>query len=74
MSKIPAPVKTYGRAFFAIVLMLFIADGADVFAVSVTDLKAWLAAGIGAAGALALKALDPTTGQEADFGRTSLDG
>ncbi len=63
---IPAPVKTYGRAFLAVVLAAFIADGADVFAVDVTELKTWLAAGLGAAGAVALKALDPN---ESDFGR-----
>lgn len=66
MPTLPAWLKTYLRAFAAVVLALFIADGADVFAVSATDLKAWLAAGLGAAGAVALKALDPN---ETDFGR-----
>jgi hypothetical protein len=64
--RIPAVAKTYGRAFVAVVLFAFIADGADVFAVSVTDLKTWLAAGLAASGAVALKALDSS---EPDFGR-----
>ena len=64
----PPWLKTYLRAFFAVVLALFLADGADVFAVTATDLRTWLAGGLGAAGAVALKALDPN---ETDFGRGS---
>lgn len=62
----PAPVKTYLRAFAAVVLALFLADGADVFAVDATDLRAWLAAGLASCIAVALKALDST---EPEYGR-----
>lgn len=41
-------VRSYVVSFVTVVLGLFIADGADIFAVSATDLKAWLAAGLAA--------------------------
>lgn len=41
-------VRSYVVSFVTVVLGLFIADGADVFAVSATDLKSWLAAGLAA--------------------------
>jgi hypothetical protein len=41
-------LRSYVVSFVTVVLGLFIADGADVFAVSATDLKSWLAAGLAA--------------------------
>lgn len=41
-------VRSYAVSFITVVLGLFIADGADVFAVSAGDLKSWLAAGLAA--------------------------
>lgn len=41
-------VRSYVVSFVTVVLGLFIADGADIFAVSATDLKSWLAAGLAA--------------------------
>lgn len=61
-------VKSYTRAAFAVVLAAFLADGADLFSVSLDDLRTWLALGIGAAGAVGLKALD---GNEPEFGRVN---
>ena len=41
-------VRSYVVSFVTVILGLFIADGADIFAVSATDLKSWLAAGLAA--------------------------
>lgn len=35
------------KVFAAMMIMLFVADGADLFAVSVSDLQTWLAAALG---------------------------
>ncbi len=61
-------VKTFIRAFIPAVLAAFLADGADIFAVSLSDLRAWLAIGIGAGGAVVLKAIDPS---ETEYGNGS---
>lgn len=53
-------VKSYIKVFLATVLGLFLADGADVFAVDATDLKTWLAAGIAAILPLVITAIDPS--------------
>ena len=52
--------KSYLKVFLATVLGLFLADGADVFAVDATDLKTWLAAGIAAILPLVITAIDPS--------------
>lgn len=52
-------VKSYVKVFAAVVLGLFLADGADVFAVDMTDLRTWLAAGLSAVLPLVITALDP---------------
>lgn len=52
-------MKSYLKVFLATVLSLFLADGADLFAVDVTDLRTWLAAGIAATLPLIITALDP---------------
>lgn len=60
-------VKSYIKVFVAVVLGLFLADGADVFSVDATDLKTWLAAGFAAVLPLVVTALDPT---DSRFGAT----
>lgn len=59
-SKIVELIKSYVKVFIAVVLGLFLADGADVFAVDATDLKTWLAAGLASVLPLIITALDPT--------------
>lgn len=59
-SKIAQMIKSYLKVFIAVVLGLFLADGADVFAVDATDLKTWLAAGLASVLPLIITALDPT--------------
>jgi Na+-transporting NADH:ubiquinone oxidoreductase subunit NqrB len=52
-------VQSYVKVFAAVVLGFFLADGADVFAVSVSDLRTWLAAGIAAVVPLLINVLNP---------------
>lgn len=61
-------VKSFVKTFAAVVLGLFLADGADVLSVDASDLRTWAAAGLAAALPLAITALDPTDGR---FGRGS---
>lgn len=58
--KITELVKSYVKVFISVVLGLFLADGADVFAVDATDLRTWLAAGVASVLPLVITALDPT--------------
>lgn len=58
-AQIKAALGTYARAFAAIVLGLFLANGADVFAVTAGDLRAWLAAGLAAVLPVAINTLNP---------------
>jgi hypothetical protein len=67
-SKWVAILKSYAKVFVAVVLGLFLADGADVFAVDATDLRTWVAAGIASVLPLVVTALDPS---DARFGRHS---
>lgn len=60
--------KSYLKVFIAVVLGLFLADGADVFAVDATDLRTWVAAGLASVLPLLITALDPT---DTRFGRHS---
>lgn len=53
-------VLSYVRVFAAVVLGMFLADGADVFAVDATDLRTWVAAGIAAVLPVAIRALNPS--------------
>jgi hypothetical protein len=64
-------VQSYAKVFVAVVLGLFLADGADVFGVSVTELKTWLAAGIAAVLPLVITALNPN---DARFGKGADNG
>ena len=52
-------VRSYVVSFITVILGLFIADGADVFSVSSTDLKTWLAAGLAAVLPVIVTALNP---------------
>lgn len=60
--------KSYAKVFVAVVLGLFLADGADVFAVDMQDLRTWLAAGLAAIVPLVITAIDP---KDTRFGRNS---
>lgn len=51
--------KSYLKVFAATVLALFLADGANVFAVDMSELKTWLALGIASVLPLIITALDP---------------
>lgn len=50
---------SYVKVFLAVVLGLFLVDGADVFSVDATDLKTWIAVGIASVLPLIITALDP---------------
>lgn len=52
--------KSYLKVFLAVVLGLFLADGADLFAIEAEDLRTWLAAGLAPVITLIITALDPT--------------
>ena len=56
--QIKAAAWSYVKVFVATVLALFLADGADVFAVDATDLRTWLAAGIASILPIVISALD----------------
>ena len=71
-SSIPPQAKTFLRTFLVVVVGLFVADGADVFGVSVTDLRAWLAAGLAGASVVVLKWLDPSA-EASQYGRQPKD-
>lgn len=59
-------LKSYLKVFLAVVLGLFLADGADVFAVDMSDIRSWLAVGLASVLPLIITALDPTDNR---FGR-----
>jgi hypothetical protein len=59
-------LKSYAKVFAATVLALFLADGADVFAVNLADLRTYLAAGAASVLPLIITWLDPTDNR---FGR-----
>lgn len=67
-SNIGKAVVSYVKVFAAVVLGLFLADGADLFAVDAADLRTWLAAGVASILPLIITALDPTDHR---FGRNS---
>jgi len=68
--KVLSIVKSYIKVFISVVLGLFLADGADVFAVDATDLRTWLAAGIASVLPLIITALDPT---DTRWGKNSVE-
>ncbi len=54
-----AAIKSYVKVFLATILSLFIAEGADVFAVDFADVKTYLSAGLASVLPLIITALDP---------------
>lgn len=58
--KLSAALKSYAKVFIAVVLGMFLADGADLFAVDMQDLRTWLAAGFASVLPLVITALDPS--------------
>lgn len=67
-STIGKAVISYVKVFAAVILGLFLADGADLFAVDAADLRTWLAAGVASVLPLIITAIDPTDHR---FGRGS---
>jgi len=59
-------LKSYVKVFLAVVLGLFLADGADVFAVDMTEIRSWIAAGLASVLPLIITAIDPSDNR---FGR-----
>ena len=55
-----SPVASWLRSFLAIVIAMFIADGADLFAVELTDLRSWTAAAFAATLPVIVRALNPS--------------
>jgi hypothetical protein len=60
--------KSYAKVFAATILSLFLADGGDIAAVSLGDLRTWLAAGTASILSLIITWLDPTDDR---WGRTN---
>lgn len=60
--------KSYLKVFLSVVLGMFLADGADLFAVDAADLRTWLAAGLASVVPLLITALDP---KDHRFGRNA---
>lgn len=58
--KLSAALKSYVKVFIAVVLGMFLADGADLFSVDMQDLRTWLAAGFASVLPLLITALDPS--------------
>jgi hypothetical protein len=59
-------VQSYVKVFVTVVLGLFLANGADVFAVDAGDLKTWLAAALASVLPLIITALNP---KDSRFGK-----
>lgn len=53
-------VQSYLKVFVSVVLGLFLADGADVFSVSITELQTWIAAALASVLPLIITALNPS--------------
>ena len=62
-SQVGAAVFSWVKVFVATVLALFLADGADVFNITVNDAKAWVAAGVAAVVPIIINALNPADGR-----------
>ena len=61
-------VQSYVKVFASVILGLFLADGANVFAVDASDIKMWLAAGLSAVLPLIITLLNP---KDTRFGKVS---
>jgi len=64
-----SPIASWLRTFVAIVIAMFIADGADIFAVDATDLRGFLAAAFAATLPAVVRWLNPS---DPEFGRGSI--
>lgn len=64
-----SPFASWLRTFLAIVLAMFLADGADIFAIDATDLRGYIAAAFAAVLPAAIRWLNPA---DAEFGRGSI--
>jgi len=58
--------KSWVKVFASTILAMFLADGGDVFAVDMGDLRVYLAAGVAAVLPLVITWLDPS---DSRFGR-----
>jgi hypothetical protein len=63
-----AAVKSYVKVFLSTVLAIFLADGADLVSVGLTDLRTYVAAGLASVLPLVITALDP---HDHRFGRNA---
>ena len=54
-----SPIASWLRTFAAFILAMFIADGANIFAVNADDLKLWLAGAFAATLPAAVRWLNP---------------
>ena len=61
-------IKSYAKVFAAVVRGLFLANGAEVFAVELSDLRTWLAVGLASVIPMLITALDPSDHR---FGRNA---
>lgn len=61
-----AAAASYARTYASVMVGFFIADGADVFGVTVSELRVWQAAALAATLAPAARALNP---KDTAFGR-----
>lgn len=70
-----AAIKSYVKVFLSTVFTIFLADGADMVTVGMTDLRIYVAAGLASVLPLVITALDPNDdrfGRNADrFGRNA---
>jgi hypothetical protein len=64
-----SPVASWLRSFIAIVVAMFIADGADLFAVELSDLRSWVAAGLAATLPVIVRWLNPA---DVEYGRGAI--
>lgn len=65
-----SPIASWLRTFVAIIIAMFIADGADIFAIDATDLRGYLAAGLAATLPVIVRWLNPS---DVEFGRGTIE-
>jgi len=65
-----SPLASWLRTFVAIIIAMFVADGADIFAIDATDLRGYLAAGLVATLPVIVRWLNPS---DVEFGRGAIE-
>lgn len=65
-----SPIASWLRTFVAIILTLFIADGADIFGIDATDLRGYFAAALVATLPVVVRWLNPS---DPEFGRGAIE-